>query len=351
MRIGLANPGAQDVCSGSIRTILQGPGGGASAAARECGARCGAPDAVQVADRWHLLRNLSDALARALDRHGRDLREAAAFATQPMQGTQPTPASPAAPTDEPKGADCHAVRRARFSEALRLHAQGWSARRIAPAVGGNRQTVLGWLRSGELPTWRQRRRGSSVDQHAKHLDRRWTEGCRNAAQLWREVQEQGFRGRLRTVQRWVSGRRGADPATSDSGRTVKWPMPSRQRASWLVVADSERLNATQQRFVDALLTRSPELAELVSLACRFRAMVREQKVDQLDGWLSSVKGSALAGFAEGIRRDLDAVRAALALPWSTGPVEGQISRLKTIKRMMCGRAGFELLRRRVLLAA
>ena len=80
-------------------------------------------------------------------------------------------------------------------------------------------------------------------------------------------------------------------------------------------------------------------------------MVRCKQADRLDGWLAVAKGSALAGFASGLVRDLAAVRAALSLPWSTGPVEGQISRLKTIKRTMCGRAGFELLRHRVLQAA
>ena len=103
--------------------------------------------------------------------------------------------------------------------------------------------------------------------------------------------------------------------------------------------------------MDALIAASPGIAELVRLARRFSAMVRQQQAEVLDTWLAAAKGSALAGFADGIGRDLDAVRAALTLPWSTGPVEGQISRLKTIKRTMCGRAGFELLRRRVLLAA
>jgi transposase len=117
------------------------------------------------------------------------------------------------------------------------------------------------------------------------------------------------------------------------------------------VADPERLDAAERRFVDALLARSPDLAGLVDLARRFSAMVRRQQAESLGGWLAAAKDSALTGFADGIRRDLYAVRSVLALPWSTGPVEGQISRLKTIKRTMCGRAGFELLRRRVLLAA
>jgi len=316
------------------------------------GVRSSAPEAVQVADRWHLLRNLGDALARVLDQHHGDLRAAAAAAVEGMQGTRPVPDVFSVPAPEPPVSDRHAVRRDRFNEAVALHGQGWPARRIARAVGVNRQTVQGWLRSGQLPTWRQQRRGSTVDHHAEHLDRRWNEGCHNAAQLWREIQQQGFRGQLRTVQRWARGRRSAGPTASGLGRRMAaWPVPSKQRAAWLVVADPERLDSAEQRFVDALIARSPELDDLISLAREFSTMVRRQQADWLDGWLAAAKGSALAGFAGGLVRDLAAVRAALSLPWSTGPVEGQISRLKTIKRTMCGRAGFELLRHRILQAA
>ena len=316
------------------------------------GVRSGAPEAVQVADRWHFLRNLGNALARVLDRHHGDLRAAAATAGAGVRDTQPAPDVPSAPAAEPHAPDRHAVRRDRFNEAMALHGQGWPARRIARAVGVNRQTVQGWTRSGQLPTWRRQPRGSTVDRHAEHLDRRWNEGCHNAVQLWREIKEQGFRGQLRTVQRWACSRRGAGPVASGVGRgTTAWPMPSKHRAAWLVVADPEKLDAAEQRFVDALIARSPELANLISLAREFRTMVRRQEADRLNGWLSAAKGSALAGFAGALVRDLAAVRAALSSHWSTGPVEGQISRLKTIKRTMCGRAGFELLRHRVLQAA
>ncbi len=117
------------------------------------------------------------------------------------------------------------------------------------------------------------------------------------------------------------------------------------------MADPERLEGTEQHFVAALLARSPALAGLISLARRFSTIVRRQQAELLDDRLAAAKGPALSGFADALGRDLDAVRAALTLPWSTGPVEGQISRLKTLKRAMCGRAGFELLRRRVLRAA
>jgi transposase len=99
------------------------------------------------------------------------------------------------------------------------------------------------------------------------------------------------------------------------------------------------------------MARSTELGHLISLAREFRALVRRREPNRLDERVATAQGSALAGFAKGLARDLVAVRAALSLPWSTGPAEGQISRLKTIKRTMCGRAGFELLRHRVLEAA
>ncbi len=112
------------------------------------GIRSGAPEAVQVTDRWHLLRNLGDALARVFDRHHGDLRMAADTAVERVQDTQPAPDVSSAPAAETQTPDRHGVRRDRFNEAMALHGQGWSARRIARAVGANRQTVQGWLRSG-----------------------------------------------------------------------------------------------------------------------------------------------------------------------------------------------------------
>ena len=133
--------------------------------------------------------------------------------------------------------------------------------------------------------------------------------------------------------------------------SASWPVPSRRRAAWLVIADEYEIDPTEQAFVSALIARSPELAQAITVARAFRAMVRAQRAGELDNWLLTADGTPLAGFAYGLKRDLAAVRAALSLPWSTGPVEGQISRLKTIKRMMNGRGSFDLLRHRVLEAA
>jgi transposase len=127
-------------------------------------------------------------------------------------------------------------------------------------------------------------------------------------------------------------------------------MPSKRRAAWLVVADPETIDATEQQFVEALSTTSSELGRITNWRA-FNAMVRYQQAERLDSWLAAAKETTLAGFADGLIRDLAAIRAALSLPWSTGPVEGQISYLKTIKRTMSGRAKFDLLRHRVLEAA
>ena len=101
-------------------------------------------------------------------------------------------------------------------------------------------------------------------------------------------------------------------------------------------------------FVDTLLADVPALSDMRNLAHGLAAPVRKQGMGTLDDWLAAAAGTPLEGFAAGLRKDLAAVRAALETPWSTGPVEGRINRLKTIKRTMYGRAGFELLRSRTL---
>jgi transposase len=249
--------------------------------------------------------------------------------------------------------DKQAARQARFDEVAALHARGWSHSAIARTTGLDRGTIGSWLHAGRVPSWSQPASGSAIDAHADYLRQRWSEGCTNATRLWREIRERGYAGRPKTVQEWVRHRlRRLDPAPAGSAlSTPAWKAPSGRRAAWLVVAEAGELDDTERKFVDALITGAPPLVPVITLARAFRALVREKQADKLDDWLTAAQATALAGFVGGLKRDLAAVRAGLSLPWSTGPVEGQISRLKTIKRTMCGRAGFDLLRHRVLEAA
>jgi transposase len=113
------------------------------------------------------------------------------------------------------------------------------------------------------------------------------------------------------------------------------------------MSEPDKLSEDDRRFV--LLELSPPIAQAVDLA--FSTMIKQSLADQLDGWIAAAETGGFKGFAGSLRQDRDAVHAALTLPWSTGPVEGQINRLKVIKRTMYGRAGFDLLRHRVLAAA
>jgi len=315
------------------------------------GIRQGAPAAVQVADRWHLLRNLGEALGGVLTGHQRELRAAAKRAvTPPVSDTPeavPVPDARPATRREQRRAATRAARFARYEEVAALDARGWSQTRIAQTLDIDRKTVRVWLRAGRPPSWERPAKGSVLDPFADYLGRRWDEGCHNAARLWREIQALGFTGRRSVVRDWARPRRQANPL-APSGGASSWRTPSRRRAAWFVVADHDEIDATERAFVAALITGTPKLARTIEVARAFRAMAREQRAADLDGWLAAAGETALAGFAEGLKRDLAAVRAALTLPWSTGPVEGQISTLKTTKRTMNGRGDFDLLRHRVL---
>lgn len=318
------------------------------------GIRQGAPDAIQVADRWHLLRNLGNALGEVLTGHQRDLRTAAQRAVAPAATDTPellaVQKSRPATRSEQRRTATQAARFARYQEVAALNARGWSQARIAQTLELDRKTVRVWLRAGQPPSWDQPAKGSVLDPFTDHLSRRWDEGCHNAARLWREIQSLGFTAQRSVLRDWARPRRQAIPVAPSAG-AASWRTPSRRRAAWLVVADDDEIDATERAFAAALIAGAPKLTRTIEAARAFRAMVRGKQEDDLDGWLAAAGETALAGFAEGIKRDLAAVRAALSLPWSTGPVEGQISKLKTTKRMMNGRGGFDLLRHRVLEAA
>ena len=322
------------------------------------GIRQGAPDAVQVADRWHLLRNLGDAVQGLADKHsaaagraaqhvGAHLRASVAMTSPPM----PTIVAPKPTSAERTSATSHARRQSRYEQAARLRAAGASIRRIAAELGTERKTVRRWLRLGHAPLWQQPSGDSTLDPFVNFLTRRWNEGCRNAAQLWRELAPLGFRGRPSTVRHWAGKRRGHEADQDGSARASlppAWPVPRGYPLARLLMADTTRLSAEDKLFRTRLLEDEPALGGAIAWAQRLNAMLRRKVAGDLDEILAAADGTMLARFAAGLRRDVGAISAALKLPWTTSPVEGQISRLKMLKRTMYGRAGFELLRARVL---
>ena len=323
------------------------------AGAYAAGAREGAPDAVQVADRWHVLRNLGDAVRSAVERCHAIVKRVAneisggsdATATQELAAVQePTVTAP----DRVSGT--HSRRQSLFDKASRLYAAGMSIVRISRLLGVERKTLRRWLRAGVLPTWRQPRRARMIDAHGAFLERRWAEGCRNASLLWRELVHAGFRGRYTTVKEWAARRRDGENSANATqpNRPTGWELPSSRRTARLLMAEGDAGDPTDGRFIARLLEASPDLASTVVAAKRLASVLGRKSDEVLTNVLTTAHATMIRPFVVELRKDIAAVQAALQLPWTTSPVEGQISRLKMLKRTMYGRAGFRLLSARVL---
>jgi transposase len=332
------------------------------------GVNAGAPQAVQVADRWHLLRNLQDALKGTVDRHHVEIRAAAgavvADPTTPAPGQTdvPPPSAPSpAPAAAPRTQRQQERRRRReqlFDKVLELHGEGVSQRVIADRLGVHRSTVRRFVDAGSFPERASRQSARRTDPFADYLKERWAEGCQNARQLYAELQSRGYGGSYYSVRRQLAQWRSTLPLGGERQAPRPIPAvlgrPSARRVSWLLLLDEADLEPQEQQFRDQLQERCPELHGAAKLAREFRTLVREHRESGWDAWLSQACASGavkeLRGFAESLKQDEAAVRAALRLEWSNGQVEGQVNRLKLIKRQMFGRAKFDLLRKRVLLA-
>jgi transposase len=342
------------------------------------GARTGAPAACQVADRFHLLSNLADVLTDVFRAHAPQL---ALINAQPSPAPTPVhdpddaasaphlaavPLAPPQPST--RAAALAAARRAQrvaqYEQVWTSHRQGWTLEAIAHQVGLSRRTVQRYLQSPTFPERQPRhsRDRSILDPYKAALLAGWNNGCRNGAHLFRMIRSQGFRGQYGIVALYVRRMRQAQGLAprqrrSDQPLPVVTEAPRRRltprQATWLVLRPAER-STEQDHHQLAQLTEHPAMAEAVALAQDFAALVRQRQPTRLEPWLTRAATSALAPFrrfAKGLRADYAAVKAGVMLPWSQGPIEGHINRLKMLKRQMFGRARLDLLSRRFLLAS
>jgi transposase len=328
------------------------------------GACEGAPQAVQIADRWHLLKNMSEVVERFMDRHHHLVRQAAKdVAEAQLIGHWLAESSEAmlSSRDEGEKRARRQKRYARYLEVMELHSQGVSERGIARALSINRATVRKFIHADGFPERAPKKSsGSILDPYIPYIHKRWAEGSQNAVQLWREIKERGYSGKAAMVRRYVTrlrtrlARLTLEQRTQFLGAKTTFKAPTSRRAAWWLLKQREDLPPERQTFVEQLCQLCPEAKEVKKMAGEFRELVRERQPEAFDRWLEAAKGSEAAelkGFAEGLIQDREAVRAALTHEWSSGQTEGQINRLKFIKRQMYGRANFELLKARFLHAA
>jgi transposase len=273
----------------------------------------------------------------------------------------PPRSSPPATQYEPRRAANRARRKARYDEVLALHAQGLSQKAIAVRLNLTTKTIRRWLRAGSFPERApQHRQRTLLAPFEAYLKERWSAGCHNGAQLWRELCQQGYTGSRTLVSEWVAQqRRGIlmpvsqtvanPPLASPAALTLR--TRSVRQTSWLLMRHQSLLTTEEQAYLDRLFQGSPAIDAAYRFAQDFRQIAHERNPETLDAWLAAVAASDLPDlqrFAVGLKRDQAAVHAAFSLPWSNGPVEGHVNRVKFIKRQGYGRAGFDLLKHRVL---
>jgi transposase len=328
-----AHPGALVICRDRASGFAEG-------------ARLGAPQAIQVADRWHLLKNLTDAVDKAVRAHRTCLRER----SESDAVAQPPPVLPAVSTPTTEGRRAQLTRQ-RHAEVHALRDKGVGTTAICKALSLDHKTVLRYARvatADELLT-EVAKRGSDLDEHTAYLARRWEEGCVNARRLHHEVRERGYRGSERSVRRLLQGWRAS--ATPPSQIPAAAPTP-REVVGWIIRPAADR-DEQQRADLAKILDRCPTLRTVDQLVSDFAGMLRQRQGQHLDSWVAAAQTSdipQLRGFADGLLKDYDAVRNGLTLEWSSGAVEGAVCRLKAIKRRCYGRANFDLLRRLVLLS-
>jgi transposase len=316
-------------------------------------ARQGAPQAEQVADRWHLLQNLTEAVQRVVERHYARLREIVPESTE--SAPEPTEEAEELRSVSVPNSSAEQLRRARAerkqarcAEVLRLHAQGMPILSIARQLRMHRRLVRQYLRSGVVPRAVPSGRRRQLDPYASYLTQRWQEGGHNAAQLWRELREPGFDGSSTRVRQWVRQYHRPERKSGSPPRTVANLLPSPRQTTWILLNGPRPTDEKTKAWSEQFRQRVPELNRAVQLATEFRALLRERRSDELSNWMAQAAQGPLASFAAGLHRDFAAVQAACSSPWSQGQVEGQVHRLKLLKRQMYGRASFLLLRSRVL---
>jgi transposase len=345
--------------------------------------RRAAPAAVQVADRFHVLKNLTDVVEKILSRHQPVLHAAARSVFEQLAAlyerdrsddghvAHPAVDSLVAAPPFPLVADARLSaallerRKARDETVLALDLQGATLSSIAHSLNLTRATVRRIVRAGADHAGVRAKRPSSISPYEHYLWTRWTDGCHNAFVLWQEIQARGYTGSYVHLRRALRGWRteqggwGEQRITSSTSFRASSPAPALRlftprQTAWMLLRPNSALQPDEQLFFHQLKGEWPKLETIQRLALQFGNLVRRHDPATLDEWLASAERSGIPefhGFAHGLRRDLQAVTAALKWSWSNGQTEGHVNRLKTLKRAMYGRAKLDLLRLRLLYAA
>ena len=320
------------------------------------GVRSGAPEAIQVADRWHLWHNLAEYVEKTVAAHHGCLR-------RPDDIPPEAPAERGSAADLAEAAEAAQLLRtensalvvrtqARYQAIQALKADGKGIKTIMRELDLAKETVRRFYRAGnveELLAKPRAGRPSVLDAYKPYLHERFNAGITNASTLHQEITDQGYQGSRGTVAAYLAPFRALGAAPPPTPVVPK----VRQITSW-ILRRPEDLDADEQLQLKQVLASCPHLETTATHVATFAEMLTGRHGERLDSWMAAVDAADLPHlhrFVTGLRRDYQAVRNRLTLSHSSGTVEGNVNRIKMIKRQMYGRARFDLLRKRVLLAA
>jgi len=322
--------------------------------------RKGAPNAIHVADRWHLLLNLRQMLERYLGAQTPTLKQLPISEAYQLYLDQQRPAFVRTNSEIVASNQKREERIVFYEQVQQMRHEGWNISQLALQLQRHPATIRKYFYATTFPERGTHRPGKSMlDPYVSYLEKRVQDGCENAQQLWREIVTQGYPGTNKQVSKWLQLRRtqraSTTPLTKGNSHTsaktsTKNTLPSSKQLAWLLVRAPETLTNTDTTLLNHLL-QNEQLRLLYSHIHRFILMVKQRLHHAFDDWLADadkIPAYQLQTFVEGLRQDYDAIHAALCMPWSNGQTEGQVNRLKFIKRQMYGRAKFDLLRLRVL---
>lgn len=320
------------------------------------------PQATQIADRWHLLKNMGETIERYVSKRYKSLRQSMVkwaeddkVALDTENGEKRRRYAPGPEREAIHTARTEA-RQALYDAVKTRRAQGAYTTDIAREFNLSRTTISRWVNSESLPPDSRGRfkRKCLIDMYETYLHDRLAEGCTNQSQLWREICQLGFTGNRELVSKWIRDN-GLSPRANSTNPAIKRDpiaVPRPKALTWLLIRRKEELDEKEQ-YLLKLLLRDTKIAELRQLAHKFMHMIRNQSDSEWASWLETCCQSAvkeLRNFAISLKRDEAAVYEAIRQPWSNGATEGHVNRLKFLKRQMYGRANFDLLRLKVLLA-
>jgi transposase len=314
------------------------------------GARQGAPDALQTADRFHVLRNLAEVAEKVLGKHRQHLKTIHLVATP--NASAPPLMRHQRPDRERRKQQARAVLLERYETVQRLVNQGLSHREISRRLHLHRESVIRYARAETFPERAERpTRPGILAPYETYLRTRWTDGERNAVGLYREVTARGYTGSRMTIERFLLGLRRMERQGIEVSQAASSIELTPRRAVGLMLRCAVDLSEDEQMALRQLCQIHPQVNRLNTLFQQFAQMLRERRGEELDQWLHAAFHAGipeLRAFVIKLRQDQAAVQAGLILKWNNGMVEGHVNRLKFLKRSMYGRANFDLLRLRVL---